>query len=183
MLAPSVMGLAVLLAGPASATDFRALDVGEPCNTVQDSEIAVGSTPITWIGISSNVFAFTGQEFGRKVEISYFCPKGIFFSGNYFVPERDLEDAVRSYREVYENLIGKLGNPSLDNTPWQKGADTNHQPIPSDHSKYNVSWLGQRMFTVLCLLRSGDSASAAWKVAILIAPSKETREATEKQPR
>ena len=183
MLALSVIGLTVILAGPASATDFRALDVGDPCDSVRDSEIAVGSTPITWSGISPNVYAFTGQEFGRKVEISYFCPKGTFFTGNYFVPERNLEDAVRSYREVYTNLIGKLGNPSLDNTPWQKEPDNKRQPIPSDQSKYNVSWLGQRMFTVLSLLRSGDSTSAAWKVAIVIAPSKETREATKKQPR
>ena len=113
------------------------------------------------------------------MEISYFCPNGTFFTGNYFVPERNLQDAVRSYREVYTNLIAKLGNPSLDNTPWQKGAE----PIPTDQTKYHVSWLGQRMVTVLSLLRSGDSESAAWKVAIVIGPSKETREATVKQPR
>ncbi len=178
-----ILMVIALLAGPASATDFRALDVGDPCDSVRDSEIAVGSTPITWSGMSPYVYAFTGQEFGRKVEISYFCPNGTFFTGNYFVPERNLEDAVRSYRQVYTNLFAKLGNPSLDNTPWQKGADNIKEPTPSDQTKYHVSWLGQRMFTVLSLLRSGDSTSAAWKVAIVIGPSKETREATGKLPR
>ena len=173
----------VLFVGSASAADFRALDVGESCATVRDSEIAVGSTPTTWSGISPHVYAFTGQEFGREVEISYFCPYGTLVTGNYFIPERSLNDAVRSYREVYAKLSSKLGEPTLDNSPWQKETEKNHLPVPSDQSKYYVAWHGQRMDTVLSFLLSGDNTNANWKVAIAVMPNKDTREATPKFPR
>jgi hypothetical protein len=172
-----------LLAGPASAADFRNLDVGDPCASVRDSEVAMGSTPITWTGIGNHVYAFTGQEFGRQVEISYFCPYGTLVTGNYFIPEQNLDDAVRSYREVYVKLSSRLGEPTLDNSPWQKKTEKNHLPIPSDQTKYYVAWLGQRMDTVLSFLMSGDSTNAKWKVAIVVMPNKETREATAKFPR
>jgi hypothetical protein len=173
----------VLLSGPVSAADFRVLDVGEPCASVRDSEVASGSAPLTWSGKSPYVYAFTGQEFGREVEISYFCPHGSFLVGNYFIPERNLDDVVRSYREVYTNLNAKFGDPLTDNTPWRKANEKSHVPIPSDQSKYFVVWLSQRMNTTLSLLRSGDGTGTSWKVAIAVAPNKETREAVTKQSR
>lgn len=124
------------LAGSASAADFRNLDVGDLCTSVPDSELAMGSTPITWSVKSPHVYTFTGQEFGREVEISYFCPYGTLVTGNYFIPARNLDDAVRSYREVYAKLSSKLGAPALDNSPRRKETEKNHLPIPSDQSKY-----------------------------------------------
>jgi hypothetical protein len=173
----TILVVIVLFAGLASGADFRTLDFGDPCATVRDRELALGSTQMTWSGISPYVYAFRGQEFGREVQISYFCyPHESLSVGNYFIPERNLDDAVRSYREAYTNLIARLGNPGMDNTPWQKGAEKNHIPVPSDQSKYFVAWRSQRMYTALSLLGSGDDTSA-WKVAIAVSLNKEAREA------
>ena len=70
----NIVVVIVLLATPTSAADFRVLDVGEPCASVRDSEVAIGSRPMTWSGISPYVYAFQIQEFGREIELSYFCP-------------------------------------------------------------------------------------------------------------
>jgi hypothetical protein len=178
----TIVVVIVLFAGAASAADFRTIEFGDPCAPVRDKELALGSTKITWSGISPYVYAFKGQEFGREVQISYFCfPHESLSVGNYFIPEGNLDDAVRSYREVYAELIGKLGAPNLDNTPWQNGrAENNREPVPSDKSKYVVFWMGQRMDTTLSLLRSGDKTTEYWKVAIAVGPNKETREAITK---
>jgi len=113
----------VLLSAPVGAADFRTLDIGDSCASVQAREKARGSIAIPWKQLSgADTYAFRGHDHGRDLTLTYFCPKGALFSGNYYFPVEQLEVAVNTYHAAYDVMVASYGTPFTDNSPWQVGA-------------------------------------------------------------
>ena len=149
----------ILISAPANAADFRGLDFGAPCDTAPAHEQARGSVAIPWKTIpGADVYAFTGREYNRDLVITYFCPHGALFSGNYFLPIEQPEKALSSYRDVYDLLVAVYGAPFDDTTPWQVGGSTKDPGfISSDPRKYTTSWMTPFLYVGMAIGRSNES--------------------------
>ncbi len=104
----SMLGLCLAVtsfSSPLRAADFRTLDFGAACDSVVTREQARGSVPIPGEKISgADVYGFRGREYDRDLVLTYFCPKGVLFSGNYYFPVEGLETAIVSYRIALRTL-------------------------------------------------------------------------------
>jgi hypothetical protein len=163
-----------LAAAPAGAADFRTLDFGATCESVQAHEQARGSVAIPWGKISgADVYAFRGRDYDRDLILMYFCPKGALFSGNYYFPVEQIETAVTSYRNTYDLLVSVYGAPFIDNTPWQVGGSTkDERVINSDSRKYMTSWSTPRLHATISIMPSQESEGPGWRVFVVISPVK-----------
>jgi hypothetical protein len=156
-----------LLASSVSAADFRVLNFGDSCDSIRVLEQALGSRETSWPGLSPDVPAFTGRAFDREVTISYFCARGKFAVGNYFLETQSLDDAVQSLHEVYDSLTSTNGAPYTDTTPWH-GASSGFISVAPDPSKYTAYWRGERANTVILLRPVGDTPGRKWKVTVAV---------------
>jgi hypothetical protein len=159
-----------LLASPADAADFRVLDFGSPCDSIRELEGAQGSIPIPWThSEAEGWYGFRGRAFGREVSILYLCVNGHLCTGNYLFPFEEPDQAVESYRGVYEDLVSRYGKPFVDNTPWQHGVPEKDQRfIASDPRRYMTSWRTSGVRTTLSLMPNSDSSGPALQVFVVV---------------
>jgi hypothetical protein len=159
-----------LLSAPVGAADFRVLDFGDACASIQAREEPLGSVAIPWQKISgADIYAFKGREFNRELLITYFCPKGTLFSGNYYFPVEPLDVAVTSYRAAYDLLVSMYGAPFFDTSPWQVGAnDKDPRAIASDPQKYTTAWKTPRLHVALSLMPNFPSEGPGRRVFIVV---------------
>jgi hypothetical protein len=164
-----------LLSTPVAAADFRTLDFGDTCAPVKVREEAQGSVAIPWNQIcGADIYAFRVRDYNRDLMITYFCPKGALFSGNWYFPVEPLDVAVSSYRDAYDLLVSQYGAPFLDSSPWQVGADTNDPlAIASDPRMYMTSWKTAHLHTVMSLMPNLKSEHPGWRVFIVVSRAKQ----------
>jgi hypothetical protein len=156
----------VLLASPAHAADFRGSDLGSPCDSIKANEEAQNSTLIPWTpSEKEGFFAFKGRAFDREVTVLYLCYKGILRTGNYYFPLEPFDDALSSFKSVYESLTLTHGVPVLDNTPWQKDADPRW--VSSDPHRYYVTWHTPRVRTTIAVMPGHDNLDSTWHVFVI----------------
>ncbi len=169
----SMLGLCLAVtsfSSPLRAADFRTLDFGAACDSVVTREQARGSVPIPREKISgADVYGFRGREYDRDLVLTYFCPKGVLFSGNYYFPVEVLETAIVSYRNTYDLLVSIYGAPFIDNTPWQVGGDTKDEHVvSSDPRKYMTGWRIPRLPATVSIMPSHKSENQGWRVFVVI---------------
>jgi hypothetical protein len=115
----------------AGAADFRALDVGQSCGTVRDWELARGSTQIPSHADSGlEIYAFTTEDFGRHVVVTYACVNGALRDGSWRFPDESWQQAVERYRGLYGSLESTYGRAAVVGHPWD---DTNDQKFIADN--------------------------------------------------
>jgi len=165
----SLLFVSAFLSMQVSAADFRVADFGAPCAGIAEREESLGSSSIGWNPSGPEFLAFKGAEFGREVAILYLCPKGALFAGNYFFPNERFDDALKSLRSVYDELVSKYGKPYLDNTPWQGDADP--RGFQSDPRRYMVTWRAARVRTTLSVMPE-DKSELAWHVFVVVGQNK-----------
>lgn len=165
---------AIIVSSPAPAEDFRTLNFGAACDSVQAREQARGSVAISSGKIpGADNYAFRGRDFDRDLTLTYFCPKGILFSGNYFFPVEQLEAAATSYRNAYDLLVSLYGAPYIDTTPWQVGGDTkDERAVASNPRKYMTSWRTPRLHVTVSIMPSDESGEPGWRVFVVLSRSK-----------
>jgi hypothetical protein len=154
---------------PVSATDFRALDIGQSCASAREWELARGSAPMQGrAGPGADIYSFEGREFDRDVYLSYFCMNGALFTGNYSFPIESLDQAVDSYRDIRERLLSIYGDTSDDASPWSGAGDIRSTGI--DSPIYMTHWKTARVSTTLSLMRNHPPEKAGWRVFLVIGP-------------
>lgn len=110
----SVLPFLFLVAGPALATDFRALDFNAPCENVQVLEANLGSRPYDEQLPSGFQYAFRAREMDRDAIIGYACREGRFFRGAYLFFARDEADATALYTALKRRVTRERGAPTYD---------------------------------------------------------------------
>jgi hypothetical protein len=155
------------LAGPAVAGDFRALDIGASCATATVVEESLGNKRIKWgANEGDTVLAFQASAFGRPIVLNYFCPRGVLFAGNYFLPVQSLADAALSYESVHKELSETYGAPFVDNSPWVKPA-RDSKWIETDARKYMTTWNTPRVSVTMSVMPSLESEAPGWRIFIV----------------
>ena len=157
--------LILLFSAKAMAVDFRTLDFGQSCADVSALEKEKGSKGIPWSGEPKELIAFKGNFFGTDATILYFCPGGVLFTGNYFFPHGSLEEAVRAFHKIYDQVNSTYGEPAGDPTPWQKNADPRW--VLKDPERWIVDWRTERQFVTLSI-RKKEQPSTIWDVFLVI---------------
>jgi hypothetical protein len=162
-----VFVLSAFASAPLAAADFRVVDFGQSCGSVQKLEEAQGSKPMAWSKPSPDLHTFSGRAFDRDVAIAFLCPNDSFRSGNYYFPNESLLDAVESLHTVYDKLVANYGAAFLDTSPWQTGQKIQDpRAISSDPSKYYVTWRAGRISTTVTIM-PGDRTDT-WRVFVVI---------------
>ena len=159
------------LAVRADAADFRVLNFGDACAEVEAKEVALGSKVMPRNDTPRTVAAaFEAQEFGRNLVVLYSCKEGRFYSGNYQLPLEELDDAVRSFREVHDQLLEKYGTPLLDSSPWHEREVTQPATISSQPSKCSTDWRTPRVWAHLMIVRGlqRNGSIGGWQVSLFI---------------
>ncbi len=162
--------VAMLLAWPVSAADFRASDFGSSCAPVPELEEAQGSVQIPWKTVKDGeLLAFTGQAFERDVSIVYRCIGGQLIAGSYLLPFEHFSGVVKSYGEVRERLVGIHGEPFLDTSPWSYSVDPGEDPraVQSDPVRYMTIWKTPRIRISLSLMPRENSSNSDWRIFVM----------------
>ena len=164
----------VLLSAPVGATDFRALDLGDPCGPVQTREKALGSVAIPWPRwAGADIYAFAGRDFDRDLKLTYFCTNGRLYSGGYYFPVEKLEDALNTYRAVYESLLSMYGEPYVQDMPWQVGPGSNPRGMPPESRGYETVWKTPRLDARMGIASNFPSESPGRRVFVEITQHKQ----------
>jgi len=158
--------LAVLTAISAHASDFRAVDIGGPCTTVTDWELARGSSLVPRKAPGMENYAFRVREFDRTVLATYVCINGKLFTGNYSFPVEGSSQVASSYRAAYTELVAQFGEPSSSDVPW-KGAD-NGVPVLIQASGFMTTWTTERLAVVLSIMPNRPTEAEGWRVFIVV---------------
>jgi hypothetical protein len=154
-----------LLSVPTLAGDFRLLDFGASCANVAAQEVALGAKEVRPRVEGMGILAFEGEAFDRRLDFTYFCPKGVLFTGDYYFPSQPLSDAVVSYEAAHKQLSTIYGAPVLDNSPWmQPAVDTRW--LESNPLKYMTTWNTPRISIATIFLPSLPEQPPGWRVAI-----------------
>lgn len=150
---------AAVLAVPAGAADFRALDFGSPCDAVQSYEASQGSTPIPWDAMpGGELIAFKGRAFERDASIVYLCIQGRLVAGQYLFPSEDYERVVKSFGEIHAGLAAAHGDPFLDTTP---------RTLDADATKYVAAWRTPRVRISLSLVSQRKQPTVHWQLFVM----------------
>jgi hypothetical protein len=159
--------LLLVLSAAASAGDFRTLDFGQSCDNVVEAEKGLGSVQVAPKVNMKGLTAFTGEAFGRQVEIAYFCVDGKLLAGDYYLPLEEHEEALKTYRMIYDTFNGTYGAPSSDNTPWQFGAtDAYPDAVRKNPHGYYVTWATPRVSVTALFARMEGESDPAWRTLI-----------------
>ena len=150
--------VAPVIAWPAVAADFRALDVGSRCDAIRSFEESQGSVPIPWHTVpGEELEAFRGRAFERDVSIVYLCIEGRLVAGHYLFPSEDFERVVKSFAEIHAALAAAYGEPFLDTSPRTPHADA---------TKYVAAWRTPRVRVSLSLVPQRKQSSN-WQVFVM----------------
>jgi hypothetical protein len=160
-----VMPVLALLSAPAFCADFRMLDFGASCANVAAQETSSGAKQIQWRVEGTGILAFEGQAFDQRLVFTYFCPKGVLFTGDYYFPSEPLAEATASYEVAHKQLSTTYGPPVMDNAPWVQSVVDSHR-LESDPRKYMTAWHTPRVSVTTILLPSQDNEPPGWRVAI-----------------
>jgi hypothetical protein len=156
--------LAILFTAPATASDFRMLEFGASCANVAAHESALGAREIKRPDVMG-LLAFEGIAFGRRLVFTYFCPKGVLFTGDYYFPSQPLPDAAASYEAVHAQLSATYGVPDSDNSPLTKPPIVPGWEV-TDPRQYMTTWRTPRVSITTILLPSRKDEPTGWRVAI-----------------
>ena len=164
----SLVILAVF-AARAGAADFRAVDLGASCASVEKFEESVGSRQLPWQGAEGlEGYSNLGRAFDRVVTINYFCLEGHLEAGHYLFPIEELETAVESFRQLHEQLVNSCGVPFVDNTPWQgEGSPKDPRSVQSDPREYLTSWRMGSAWVSVSLMRNFTTEQPGWRVIVM----------------
>jgi hypothetical protein len=105
---------AALLAGPASAADFRVMDFGAPCDRIVSLEATRGSGAFDGKLPSGYQFAFRIRELDRDALAVYSCEDGKLFRGGYIFDVKDEADAAALYAAIKKRVTRERGAPAYD---------------------------------------------------------------------
>ncbi|MGC1458179.1 MAG: hypothetical protein WA825_07875 [Steroidobacteraceae bacterium] len=165
--------LLIVFAARADAADFRVLNIGDACVGLEAKEAALGSKAIPRNGTPNTVTnAFEAKEFGRDVVVLYLCNEGRLNTGNYRLPLEDLNDAVKSFRNVHDQLLRKYGTSFLDSSPWHVRDVTQPAIISSQPNEYYTEWRTPRLLAHLMIVqgRQPNGSIGGWTVSLFIVP-------------
>ena len=153
-----------------SAGDFRTLDFGESCANVVEAEKGLGSVQVPPKVNMTGLTAFTGKDLGRPVEIAYLCRDGKLFLGDTLLPLEEPDEALKTYKMVYDTFNGIYGVPALDNTPWQFGSTTDAYAYPDIIRKnphgYYVTWMTPRLSITALLACVEVESGPCWRTLL-----------------
>ena len=114
LLLPFMFTAAALLAGPATAADFRVVDFGTPCDRIVALEAARGSETFDGKLPSGYQFAFRTRELDRDALVVYSCDDGKLFRAGYIFDAKDEADATALYQSIKKRITRERGTPSYD---------------------------------------------------------------------
>jgi hypothetical protein len=107
--------------------------------------------------------AFEGKAFGRELIFTYFCPKGVLFTGNYYFPVETLNEVIASYESVHKQLSVTFGAPWLDNSPWMQPA-VDPRWLQSDPKHYMTTWNTSRLRVSTSIMPSQEGEPKGWRL-------------------
>lgn len=141
---------------PVGAADFRILNFGDDCASVQAQEVAKGSIPLPWKQVSgADIYAFQVRENNRDLVLTYFCPHGRLLTGNYSFPDELLDDADKSYGDALKWLTSMYGVPEYEGL-FQ----------PDDPRRRTAVWRVRGMFVSMM---TREEAPSRWRVVVTVA--------------
>lgn len=159
-----------LLSTSVGATDFRTLNFGDLCAGVEAKEKALGSVAVPSKQMAgADIYAFQVREYDRDVFMTYFCPKGKLFTGNYSFPIERFDDAVKSYRHTYDWLVSIYGTPGLDSTTRRVETDAKHSGAGApDPTNYGAAWQTPRASISLLIVANQPGEVNGWRILVVI---------------
>lgn len=153
-----VLSAVWLLPASALAAEFRGLQFGASCATVQESELARGSTQIEWEAVrGSAVYAFLGRGLDRDLMFNYLCEDGYLSLGNYYLPVETLDAAIASYVSAQSHLIDVHGAPV---------AGPSTRANPEDPRGYMTMWSTDGLGIIMALMPSFAHEQQGWRVFV-----------------
>ena len=163
----------LILGQAAMAADFRTLDFGQPCSTIEKKEESLGSNPIQSRSDSSSHW-YKARAFDADVSIVYLCVDDVLRTGSYLFERKEFDVALEQMRIAYEELTDAHGAPFLDTTPWQYGPGPKDiRSVAAKPSLYVASWRTSRITVTARLLADGDAVAADWRVGIVVIPTEQ----------
>jgi hypothetical protein len=159
--------LFAIFAMPAGAAEFRAINIGQPCSTVNAWEVAHGSTPnVTHSDPPLEVYSYNVEEFGRRIIVRYFCHNGKLTSVQSSFPREPWSRAVETYSDVYNSLKSIHGVPSNRDAPLNENSN---KPVSANHWNTPISvWEVSGTKLVLMIVPNQPSKPELddWRVSI-----------------
>jgi len=153
-----------------NAADFRDLNFGESCASVDTTELSRGSKHAPWSKESPDLHTYSGRELDLPTWIMYLCQGGIFRIGTFFFESQSPRLSVDTYHEIYLSYISQYGVPILDNTPWR----VKQSPVPPaelDPAKYSVSWRSDGTHRGMTFRHQSEIPDKNWVIAVTIGPT------------
>jgi hypothetical protein len=149
-------------ASTALAADFRTLDMGEPCDSVPTREEALASVRIRWSEQADLIYAFRGNDFGREIVFTYFCPKSHLFAGNYYFPIQPQDKVMETYNDIHARLLALYGTPLLDTADFKPAFDGSHREI------HQAAWKTSRIMVHLSLADNYPNEIEGRRVLVVV---------------
>jgi hypothetical protein len=109
---------------PTGTAEFRAIDIGQSCNTVNAWEIAHGSKRnVTHADPPLEVYSYSAEELGRQIAVRYMCYNGKLSSTQSSFPREPWSRAVETYRNAYGLLKSSHGEPLTETAPENENSN------------------------------------------------------------
>ena len=162
--------LSAMLASPVIAADFRGSELGGPCNTISEHELALGSKEL---GDPSLVdqHRFSGHAFSRDVYITYLRKDGHLALGDLHTARHDYDEAALDFDAVYTGLTAMYGTPFIEHSSDQKISEDAQLPrAGSEPRAYQAAWKGKGFRVSLDLHAAEDRTGPNWLLVVIFTP-------------
>jgi hypothetical protein len=163
------MSLAIL-ASPGIAADFRGSELGGPCNSISERELALGSRELGDPSLL-NQHRFSGRAFHRDVIITYLCKDGLLALVNVGIAPRVYDDAVSDFDAIYADLTAMYGSPYVEHSLDPKSFAENLVPrVGGKPGGYSAMWKGKGLHVSVALHVVADHGGQDWVVFAVFTP-------------
>jgi hypothetical protein len=164
-----ILSLAIL-ASPTVAADFRGSELGGPCGSISEHELALGSKELGDPSLV-NQHRFSGHAFYRDLYITYLCKDGLLAIGDLHTALHVYDDAVSDFDAVYSGLTAMYGAPYYEHSSDPKKLDDTQFPrVGGEPREYQAAWRGKGFHANLALHTQKDRTGPNWVVVVVFAP-------------
>jgi hypothetical protein len=156
---PLFILLSAMFASPVIAADFRGSELGGPCSSISEHELALGSKEL---GDPSLVdqHRFSGHAFSRDVVL-----------GDLHTAQHDYDEAALDFDAVYTGLTAIYGAPFIEHSSDQKISEDAQLPrVRSEPRAYQAAWKGDGFHASLALHAADDRTGPKWLVVVILTP-------------
>jgi len=162
--------LSAMLAPPVIAADFRGSELGGPCSSISERELALGSKELGDPSLLDQ-HRFSGHAFNRDVYITYLCKDGHLALGDLHTARHVYDEAVFDFDAVYTGLTAMYGAPFIEYSSDQKISEDAQLPrVGSEPREYQAAWKGKGFHASLALHAAEDRTGPNWLVVVVFTP-------------